>query len=402
MVPAAFTSISSELRERFMALLDALSGLRILSMINVEKVTEEALLNEALAALVKHQDLEYCSIFLCDGPRLRCVAGTCMDEEMRDRCSEVSPGPYMRNLQQFSVGEGITGIACQTRQLQYCRNCQTDERFRPFDQAGTTHSVGSLIAVPICFGDEVLGVLNVSHPVPEFFDIWHQHMLLLFASMLGQMWHNYRMIHHLDKVVRSRTRSLERALNESEQLKRRYQELSSVDELTGLHNRRYFFAEAAAALERALRYSSPFTLLLMDVDHFKQINDRWGHVVGDRVLIQIARVLKEEMRSGDIVARMGGEEFAIVLPNTDFKGADLLAARIQEKLGMLYFGAEVDQLKVTACIGLASLAETGDAVQRDLVDRLYAQADRAMYECKRHGRNRRLCYHPAMGHYGAV
>ena len=150
-------------------------------------------------------------------------------------------------------------------------------------------------------------------------------------------------------------------------------------------------------LSRALRYELPISLLLMDVDFFKRINDRWGHAVGDRVLRMISGVLRETIRTGDLIARLGGEEFVLLLPNTGPVGADLLAKRIQERIGLLDLGGEMQDFALTVSIGMTSL-ESG--LKDDIAGALYLlykQADTAMYLCKRQGRNRRLFYTAEMG-----
>lgn len=390
--PGATASI--ELRDRFIALVDALSALRVLSLIDIEGLTEEGLLKEALTALTKHQDLESCSVFLREGSQLYCAAGTRFDEALVSGRNRIKAWSGRRNdSMRFSVGEGMIGIACETKQLQYCRNCSVDEHFKPFGDIDSVHTaVGSLISVPICFGERVLGVLNVSHPMPEFFESWHQHMLLLFCSMLGQMLHNQRLLRNMDSEVCSRTHELEQALKKSEKLKQRYERLSTIDGLTELYNRRHFFAEAESLLAHAIRYNLPFSMLLMDVDYFKRINDRWGHAVGDEVLRQIAAVLRSEIRTGDMVARLGGEEFVIVLPNTAPDGAELLAARIQQDIQSLDIGGAVGNIGITVSIGMTARSGREESNLEALLDKLYAEADEVMYQCKRDGRNRRLFY----------
>jgi diguanylate cyclase (GGDEF)-like protein len=389
MVSLTEGQVNLGLRERFLALLDSLSALKALSLADITSLSEEGLFRHALETLVKHEDMGCCSIFVREGDELYCVAGTALDEQVKVRRTGASGWGERDCDIRFRCGEGIVGIACETRQLQYCRNCQTDQRFKTFSDMTGGYRTGSLISVPICFADEALGVLNVSHPMPEFFESWQQHMLLLFGTVLGQMLHNQRMHSRLDRAVQERTRELEQALQASEELRSRYEELSTLDALTGLHNRRYFFSEAIAPLASAMRYRQPLSLLLMDVDNFKRINDEWGHAVGDQALCKIAEVLQQEMRAGDVVARLGGEEFVVLLPNTGPGGADLLAARIQQAIGTLDFGGEQQALKITVSIGMAALGEERTGSHDEVLEALYSEADAAMYECKRKGRNRR-------------
>ncbi|MCU7948121.1 MAG: GGDEF domain-containing protein, partial [Candidatus Thiodiazotropha sp. (ex Cardiolucina cf. quadrata)] len=243
-------------------------------------------------------------------------------------------------------------------------------------------------------GDQVLGVLNASHPLPEYFEPWQQHTLSLFCSCLGQILYNHRLMNDLEYVVERRTHELTNALHEADALRQRYEQLSMIDELTGLKNRRYFFSEAEALLSRAIRHDQNCSMLLIDIDYFKLINDRWGHVVGDEVLAAIARVLEEEARGGDLVARVGGEEFVVMLAEAGTGGADLMAQRIQERLAHLETGRDLVGLNLTASIGITALTPDYDHEfsVSELLDQLYSQADRAMYDCKREGRNSRKCY----------
>jgi diguanylate cyclase (GGDEF)-like protein len=202
------------------------------------------------------------------------------------------------------------------------------------------------------------------------------------------------MLHELEFAVEQRTKELRAALQEAESLQRRYQQLSTIDELTGLNNRRYFFAEAESMLARAQRHQQLCSLLLLDVDFFKKINDQWGHMLGDKVLCAIADVIRQEARGGDLVARVGGEEFVVMLPDTGLEGADLMAQRIQERLAQLEFGSNVGNLGLTVSVGITvynhEVAENKSI--NVLVDQLYSQADRAMYEGKRQGRNNRCLF----------
>ena len=159
-----------ELRDHLIVLVDALSALRVLSLADIEGLTEEGLLKEALTALTKHQDLESCSVFLREESQLYCAAGTQFDEVLvagRNRI-KVWSGRHTNSMQ-FACGEGMVGIACETKQLQYCRNCSIDERFKPFADIDGAHTVvGSLISVPICFGERVLAYSMYRIPCRNF------------------------------------------------------------------------------------------------------------------------------------------------------------------------------------------------------------------------------------------
>src|SRR5690606_14074493 len=143
----------------------------------------------------------------------------------------------------------------------------------------------------------------------------------------------------------------------------------------------------AQLLERSARHKHPAAILLCDVDHFKGVNDNYGHPVGDEVLRQVARVLRTAVRVIDIPARYGGEEFAVVLESTDLEGALHLAERIREDVGRLEIQTEKGVLQVTMSIGVAAFPD--DAREQAL---LIERADLALYHAKQTGRNRVVCH----------
>jgi diguanylate cyclase (GGDEF)-like protein len=156
-----------------------------------------------------------------------------------------------------------------------------------------------------------------------------------------------------------------------------------TDPLTGLSNRRHLMETLEIETRRAKRSTSPFTILMVDVDHFKKFNDEHGHVAGDEALKAVARVLKEVMREADHIARYGGEEFLVALPDTNIDGAVMAAERIREKLaqtGMLVQGKSVT---LTLSTGIAEFPADGKSPEP-----LIAAADAALYQAKRGGRDR--------------
>jgi diguanylate cyclase (GGDEF)-like protein len=161
-------------------------------------------------------------------------------------------------------------------------------------------------------------------------------------------------------------------------------ELAVVDELTGLYNRRFFDGRMQYELDRFRRYGSPLSLLVMDIDHFKQVNDVHGHPTGDRVLRKLAALCKSMIRRVDLLARVGGEEFALLMPNTQPEGALAVATRLLERIAMTPFESEELVLRLTVSMGLATVGTgwQGDTAQ------LFRTADQALYRAKLDGRNR--------------
>jgi diguanylate cyclase (GGDEF)-like protein len=166
--------------------------------------------------------------------------------------------------------------------------------------------------------------------------------------------------------------------------------LSVTDGLTGLFNRRYFNTRLHQEFQRAQRYSDPVSLMMLDIDHFKKVNDTYGHPFGDVVLKGTAELVRASVRDPDICARYGGEEFAIILPKTHLAGALVVAERVWRELGLKRYPLDAKdqtpgkkELKATASIGL-SFFPSKDITNPDL---LVKYADEALYRAKREGRN---------------
>jgi len=158
--------------------------------------------------------------------------------------------------------------------------------------------------------------------------------------------------------------------------------LATIDPLTGLMNRRAFLSAINVELARCTRHSIPTSLLLLDVDHFKAVNDTYGHAGGDRILSQVGACIRAMLRIPDLIARWGGEEFVVALTNTDQEGANLVAERLRQAIECLTVPFEDKTIHVTVSIGLASLRST------ETLEALIDRADRAMYGAKHAGRNR--------------
>ncbi|MBH9551527.1 sensor domain-containing diguanylate cyclase [Inhella gelatinilytica] len=174
-------------------------------------------------------------------------------------------------------------------------------------------------------------------------------------------------------------------ITELVQLRERLRQQAITDGLTGLFNRRHFNEIAEKELARARRHQHATTLLMLDIDHFKSINDRFGHPMGDAVLQRVAQVLQAQLRREDTPARVGGEEFAVLLPRTDREAACVLAERIRAALSQDR-GVLPEGLGLTASLGLA-VSEGGHTK----LEQLYAEADALLYQAKQTGRDRVCC-----------
>ena len=167
--------------------------------------------------------------------------------------------------------------------------------------------------------------------------------------------------------------------NQLKALNQKLQSLAVTDGLTGLHNHRAFQDYLEEQFQTAMRNKQPLALILMDVDHFKQYNDTYGHQAGDEVLRQVAQILQANVREGDFVARYGGEEFVIVLPRTDLESAVAVAERLREAVQ----SAEWRLRPVTGSFGVACIRPDMETRQE-----LIEAADQALYQAKKNGRNR--------------
>ena len=179
--------------------------------------------------------------------------------------------------------------------------------------------------------------------------------------------------------------ALEQKIEELEKAKAKLRKLAVTDGLTGLYNYRAFRRQLHMEIQRSKRFNLPVSLLMMDIDHFKVYNDRFGHLNGDRVLKRFAQILHENIREVDCLARYGGEEFALILPGTDKKSAKIVAEKVRRLVERSPFPMEkkLPKKRVTISVGVASYPE--DTRDEEEFIRL---SDTAMYRAKKSGRNR--------------
>ncbi len=254
---------------------------------------------------------------------------------------------------------------------------------------------GSVLVVPIVHAGEVLGLISVQHDSAHRYSETDKHLLLAIAEDIAPVVADACTFRELDAyrarleaLVAERTAALEAAAEERgallEELRRSSAQLerqSREDALTGLLNRRHFDECLRAELARA-RHHHPLCIAMVDIDHFKAINDGGGHALGDLVLQRIGTLLRGHFRGSDVVARIGGEEFGILLPETPLAGA---GASLEQLRLRLEEGAGADWpagLRVTLSAGVASLVDGDDE------DALLRRADGLLYAAKRGGRNR--------------
>ena len=255
----------------------------------------------------------------------------------------------------LAPGEGIIGKVFTTGEPAWIPDVRSSPEFLHY--GGRRTDVRSFMCVPLVSKGKNIGVLMLNHAEPNAFEPGLLPLMRVLASYLAIAIENAEMF----GLVKS---------------------LSEKDSLTLLYNHGAFHEKLAIELERANRYVRPVAVIILDLDNFKEINDRYGHTTGDRVLTLVAGALGAHLRKTDIAARYGGDEFAVILPETDLTSAAVIAERISEGISSvrLEIGGET-VISFTASVGYASCAH--DAPGRG---EILETADRLMYESKRRGR----------------
>lgn len=370
-------------QELIIDLINALSTLKSLSEVSCEMEDEKTVIRHALSGLLQNQDMERCSFFIIDSENLLSNVTGLGIEDSPDNDTGLS-----EKAMHFQLGEGIIGAAAASGEMQHSRNCFEDQRFAHIGNPAAMP--GSVVCVPVYTLHHVLiGVLNVSHRQPEFFTDWHLRLLEVYANILGQLITNRRLFQQMESQISLRTAELERLVQETSQLKDYYASMSMHDQLTGLHNRRYFYDQVELALAHHKRYAYPFCLLVMDIDHFKFINDQYGHQFGDEVLIDVSAALKKEVRNSDILVRFGGEEFVIIFTNTSCDNGKCFSERIRKQIKALKWKNNEETVNITISIGLHCLSPAYSEVEQPMdIDQIISCADAALYKAKENGRDR--------------
>ncbi len=190
------------------------------------------------------------------------------------------------------------------------------------------------------------------------------------------------------EAMQRKTDALQKEIDEHKRLEAQLEHLANTDPLTGIINRRKFYNLAVDKLERSRRLRLPLSLIMFDLDHFKVINDTYGHMAGDDVLVEIARRVSADVRQADILARFGGEEFVVLLPETSHPLAQIIAERLRQRVGSTPFRIDVATLSITISLGVAHYTGQEELALEKLLD----FADRALYQAKESGRNKVVCY----------
>ena len=281
-----------------------------------------------------------------------------LDKKQNALQAKASRGRVVNLLEHlsFEKGEGVSGwVAARGKQI-VINDLERETNLRQSEKIPAR--VRSFVATPLRVQNSIIGVLSVSHSEAGRFSADDLQWLSILAGQAAVTIERSAEYHTLET-------------------------LAITDGLTRVYNHRYFQMRMEDELRRCKRYKQPLTVLVMDADHFKAINDRYGHSSGDAVLRDLGTLLRESVRDTEIVARMGGEEFALLLPQTEVQQAQIAAERIRASIEAHPFRAVDGQpIRVTVSIGLAGYPPHG-ATRADLLER----ADRALYAAKNGGRN---------------
>jgi diguanylate cyclase (GGDEF)-like protein len=255
--------------------------------------------------------------------------------------------------------DGLAAWIVREKRALRIDDASVGEHALPFRPHRLSAEVRSVLAVPLLIGERVVGVLSLQSRRPRAYD---EHQLSVLATIAQQAAVAVENAHHYT--------------------------LATIDSLTGLHLRDYFFRRFEEEYARVKRYPGAFSLLMLDLDGFKEINDRHGHLAGDRYLRALGAAVRMRMRGADLACRYGGDEFCILLPETDLAGARPIAERLRQALSRLVVDVEEASLRTTVSIGIASYPEHDTGELKGLLLR----ADQALYQAKRAGRDRVVPY----------
>lgn len=286
-----------------------------------------------------------------------------VDEGTGELVFERTEGKKTKETQKFRLmmGEGIAGWVAKGGMPVLVPDVSHDKRFsQKIDSAfNLKHKIKSIMCVPIKSNEKPLGVIEVFNKTTE-------------EPFTREDFNQ------LIKIIDQSSILIERAL-----LYQKVEELSITDDLTKLFNTRYLNRTIEMEIQRSLRYRTSVSLIFMDIDDFKQINDRHGHLVGSKILAEMGQLLIRNLRTVDVVVRYGGDEFVIVLPHTPPAAAALIAERIRKSVDRnVFLEKEGYTLKITASFGVASYPESARSKEE-----LLRLADEAMYKVKYHTKN---------------
>lgn len=280
-------------------------------------------------------------------------------------------------------GKGVLGQVWQTKNIFLVEN-YSEWKFR--DSAYASENLRAVAGIPITIGSEIIGVLEVVNTnSPRIFTQDEVKVLMRFALLAALVLNSAQLLDSTEHEITERKRNeaiLQKHVAKIEKLQAELREQALRDPLTGLYNRRYLSDAISREMEKARREDTSLSIIVSDIDHFKSINDNYGHQVGDKFLVEIGNLMKSSARSSDIICRFGGEEFLMVMPGTSLEAALKRAHEILQKCTDLILHHEEQPLKVAMSFGVATYPEHGQGAEEIII-----KADKALYRSKQKGRN---------------
>ncbi|MEZ4417327.1 MAG: diguanylate cyclase [Gemmatimonadota bacterium] len=306
--------------------------------------------------------------------------------------------PVARNLVFESIGDAVFVLDHQGRVLDF--NPAGAELFGPSTHSSIGRDFADLARAPALQQVLELGISEVQdvNLGPANYERVHDlRVSPIYNSVNGELL--ARVLVFRETTDRRRIEAGLRLVTESlEEANTELERLANYDTLTGLSSRRHFLHQLEREARRSQRHGHTFVLMLLDLDHFKQVNDAFGHPTGDAVLIATAQAIRSVIREVDYAGRIGGEEFAVLLPETELEGGEALAERIRAEVEALrHTDTEGNPFRVTISVGITTWGPG-----RDLPADLLRAADRALYAAKHSGRNRVVCAAPSGGTGGSL
>lgn len=314
-----------------------------------------------------------------------------IDKDRNEMWAKIAQGADLIEIR-FPVGVGIAGTVGKTGEIINVPDAYRDPRFYPeFDKKTGFHTRSTLCMPMRNMRGEIIGAIQVLNKISGLFQKDDEDLLAALASQAAVALENADLYTKLTELnllleqkVEERTVNLVSANERLSVLNKELEQISITDSLTQTFNRRFFIERLRQEVKRVNRYGSSVSLLMIDIDHFKTVNDTHGHLAGDMVIGGVAGVIKERLRETDLLARYGGEEFALIATPMEKEGAKVLAERLRALVEETGFEHDGKRLSVTVSIGVSSWQPSTKEDFEDLIRR----SDAALYRAKEQGRNR--------------
>jgi len=277
-----------------------------------------------------------------------------IDRDTDELFFETALGGEDKKVQSMRLkkGSGIAGWVADNGRPALVNDVAEDERFYKGIDEQSGFRTRSIVCVPLKFKENIIGVLQVVNKIEGTFSEDDVIILYAFANQVAIALEDARL--YKDSIT---------------------------DYLAGLYHHKFFSLRLKEELERAKRYNYSLCLLFIDIDHFKEVNDNFGHSVGSRTIVEVARIIQRNLRAVDVISRYGGDEFEILLPYTSFEGSKIVAERLRKSVEE----TEFDGFSITLSIGLTFFdGNDADLNPEEFID----YADKALYRAKDEGRNR--------------